>query len=57
MGLLSQLAQPDRAAKLVTRIVVLNPCKMSSSFWIVRVIYRVSLPTPALWEVPCNSGA
>ena len=47
----SKLPQPARATKLATRMVVLNACMMISPFWIARVIYRVSLPTPASWEI------
>ena len=50
MGLLSQLAQPASATMLVARMVVLNVCIMTFPFWIVRVIYPVSPPTPASWE-------
>ena len=31
--------------------MVLNACMMISPFWIARVIYCVSLPIPASWEI------
>ena len=51
MGLLSQLAQPAKAAKPVTKMVVFNACFMIIPFYIARVIYPANLPTPALWDI------